>query len=64
MLGTKAGCDDLSNISTDLIKQKLNFCQDVVKVKSKLERGIHGKWKDIMDYEIDKCLVELSKRSD
>ena len=64
MLGTKAGCDDLSSISSDLIKQKLNFCQDVVKVKSNLERGIHGKWKDIMDYEIEKCLVELSKRSD
>ena len=39
------------------------MCQDVIKVKSKLEKGFSGKWKNIVDNEINKCLEELSKRA-
>ena len=62
LLGKKEGCDDLGDISTDLIKIKLSLCEDVVKVKCKLERGFNGKWREIMDNEINRCHVELSKR--
>ena len=62
VLGNKPGCDDLENISKELILQKLSLCQDVIKVKSKLEKGFSGKWKNIVDNEINKCLEELSKR--
>ena len=64
LLGSKDGCDDLGGISNDIIKQKLSLCQDVITVKSKLEQGIKGKWKDKMDNEINRCLVELSKRGE
>ena len=63
LIGPKDVYDDLDSISTNLIKQKLSACQDVIKVKSRLERGLNGKWKDIMDCEIDRCVVELSKRA-
>jgi hypothetical protein len=63
LIGPKDVYDDLDSISTNLIKQKLSACQDVIKVKSRLERGLNGKWKDIMDYEMNRCVVELSKRA-
>ena len=43
ILGNKPGCDDLESISKELIMQKLSLCQDVIKVKSKLEKGSNGK---------------------
>ena len=63
VLGNKPGCDDLESISKELIMQKLSLCQDVIKVKSKLEKGSSGKWKNMIDNEINKCLEELSKRA-
>ena len=64
-LGVLLGSNgDLGDISDNVIKQKLSLCQDVVKIKSKLERGFKGKWKDVMDNEISRCLAELSKRAE
>ena len=56
--------NELSTVSTDLLKQKLSLCQEVVGVKSKLDNGTNSKWRIALENEINHCLAELTKRTD